>query len=183
MATWMYAGTSVRRARERRIAIGRWREADERTPALRLPRRSTATASPATPPTAHGAEPAKDFSLTAPLPTIRLERIHARPLMPYALRTTACPYIESRSRDRRCLTDEPREVTLNCQAVLCLRQQHRRCPRYRKARGLRTLPPQRLAAYTVALALVVTLILVAGLQATRSDPGPSSSSSHSRVQE
>jgi len=176
MATWMYAGTSVRRTRERRAAQGHWRDGDERRPALRLahgkPSAHACTLPcPVVLPPGNGS-----VSSTAQLPVLRLQAIQLRPLTPYAVRLTACPYIENRRQARRCLAQEPVEVSLRCQAALCLGQQHRRCPRYRKARGLRTLPPQRLAAYTVALALVLLLIVVAGLQAARGDPGPSGSS-------
>lgn len=168
MATWMYAGTSVRRSRERRAAmLSHRRSGSGPTPAFRLPRREA----PALPPL----EPEEVVAHTAPLPrpVVRLQLIQLRPLTPYAVRLTACPFLENRSRARHCLALEPREVTPACQAAVCLGQQHRNCPRYRQARGLRPLPPQRLAAYTVAIALVLTIIAVAGWQAARDDPGPS----------
>jgi hypothetical protein len=176
MATWMYAGTSVRRTRERRAAQGHWRDGDERRPAFRLARpKPTARAYAQPHPSKLDLEEAPTSS-TAPLPALRLRVIQLRPLTPYAVRLCACPYIENRRLARRCLAQEPVEVSLRCQAAVCLTQQHRRCPRYRQARGLRALPPQRLAAYTVALALVLLLIVVAGMQAARGDPGPSGSS-------
>lgn len=175
MATWMYAGTSVRRTRERRAAaLSHRRAGRELTPALRLPHRDV-------PPPAVVSE--EFASLTAPLPrpVIRLQPIRSHPMTPYALRLTACPFLEHRSQARHCLALEPRAVTLRCQAALCLGQQHRSCPRYRQARGLRPLPPQRLAAYTVVIALVLALIAVAGWQAVRDDPGPSGSTESSVV--
>jgi hypothetical protein len=128
-------------------------------------------------------EPEEVVAHTAPLPrpAVRLQLIQLRPLTPYAVRLTACPFLENSSQARHCLALEPREVTLRCQAAVCLGQQHRNCPRYRQARGLRPLPPQRLAAYTVVLALVLTLLAVAGWQAARDDPGPSGSSESSVV--
>lgn len=186
MATWMYAGTSVRRTRERRAAHGHWRDGDERRPAFRLARPKSTAHAHAKPQRAEvvpeGPEEVPSSS-TAPLPALRLRVIQLRPLTPYALRLSACPYLENRRQARRCLAQEPVEVSLRCQAALCLGQQHRRCPRYRQARGLRTLPPQRLAAYTVALALVLLLIVVAGWQAARSDPGPSGSGDPSLMRE
>jgi hypothetical protein len=157
----------VRRPRSARpvAALGRWTR-DARAPSLRL-----------TP--AEAMLPAPD--LTAPFttipsdltsrppsgqqerPVIHLRQIHAREMMPFMGRESACPYLEFRSNNRRCLSADPAPVSLRRQAQHCFGPDHRTCSYYRQARGLPAVPPTQAAFYTAAAVVLAMLLVMAGM--------------------
>lgn len=140
-------------------AAGRWAR-DARTPSLRL---TPAAVEP--PPVDMTAEfSIVDVEHVAPSrPVITLHPVHARETMPFMARTTACPYLECRSSNRRCLSADPAPISLERQVRHCLGKDHRSCKYYRKARGLPAVPPGQAAFYTAAVVVIVMLVFVAGL--------------------
>ncbi len=83
--------------------------------------------------------------------------------MPFMGRKTACPYLECRPANRRCLSAEPAPVSLERQVRHCFSQSHRQCRYYRKARGLPTVPPNQAAFYTAAAVLLLVIVTFASL--------------------
>ena len=161
------------RGRRSRAALGRWSR-DARSPALRiapaapvpevtaplpvLPESGMAASSP--PQTQPGEEPI--FPVVSK-PTITLRPIRQRETMPFVARETACPYLECRSANRRCLSAQPAPISLERQVRYCFGPQHRQCRYYRKARGLPAVPPTQAAFYTAAAVTIVILIVLTGL--------------------
>ena len=161
MATSMYAQAISRR--RARMGSRRWSR-DLRAPALRLTQ-NTGTA----------------FDLTAslplisphttqvpelhegPRPVITLREIQPRETMPFMGRVTACPYLEYRSANRRCLSADPAPISLERQVRHCFSESHRQCRYYRKARGLPSVPPNQAAFYTAAAVLLLVFVAVANL--------------------
>jgi hypothetical protein len=152
-------------------ALGRWSR-DARSPSLRL-----------TPPAVELPEP----DITAPFPlvepeqqarpeylilgrpehtrpdAIQLRPISARETMPFLGRVSACPYLECRPANRRCLSADPAPVSLERQVRHCLSEGHRTCKYYRQARGLPAIAPTQAAFYTAAAVTILILIVLAGL--------------------
>lgn len=83
--------------------------------------------------------------------------------MPFLSRTSACPYLECRSSNRRCLSASPAPISLQRQVRYCLNTGHRSCKYYRKSRGLAAIPPTQAAFYTAAAVTAMILIALAGL--------------------
>lgn len=78
-------------------------------------------------------------------------------------RQTACPFLEYRASNRRCLSATPSPVSIERQVRFCLTSEHQQCKYYRKAQGLPAVPPTQAAFYTAAAVMVVILIVLAGL--------------------
>lgn len=161
MSTSMYANAISRR----RATTGqrRWSR-DLRAPALRLTQNTgtaldvTASLPLVTPSTTHVPE----FH-ERPRPVITLREIQPRKTMPFMGRVTACPYLECRSSNRRCLSADPAPISLERQARHCFSESHRQCRYYRKARGLPSVPPNQAAFYTAAAVLLLVFVAVASL--------------------
>lgn len=164
--------TGVSRSSRPLVALGRWSR-DARTPSLRL--RPSGTAEPKSETTAElpvipgtgkrGSAPPQWGSLlrTSVQPVTRLRDIKTRKMTSFASCPSACPYLEYRSSNRRCLSAEPAPVSLERQVRYCLTSDHRQCKYYRKARGLYPVPPTQAAFYTAAAVTLVILIVLAGV--------------------
>ncbi len=212
----MYAGTAIRRTRERRFKLRGLHE-DGRTPHLRLgpvledpaprsvpipefldteqslenltPAVYDHTENPVTAPQSPWRSQTNELVFVQVIREqsrksygIKLHPIRAKPQQSFTLRETTCPYLEGTAQHRRCMAQQPKQITLKCQAAYCLGPRHRRCAYYRQARGFPTIPPERLAAYTVAVALVIVLTLTAGILAvTHGDSAVAGSQSNSKV--
>ena len=96
-------------------------------------------------------------------PVIQLRQIYAREMMPFAGRESACPYLECRSSNRRCLSADPAPISLRRQARHCFGPDHRACSYYRQARGLPAVPPTQAAFYTAAAVTLAVLLVMAGI--------------------
>lgn len=94
---------------------------------------------------------------------ITLRQIQPRETMPFMGRETACPYLECRSANRRCLSADPAPVSLERQVRHCFNEGHRQCRYYRKARGLPAVPPNQAAFYTAAAVLLLVIVTFASL--------------------
>lgn len=94
---------------------------------------------------------------------ITLRQIQPRETMPFIGRETACPYLECRSSNRRCLSADPAPVSLERQVRHCFNEGHRQCRYYRKARGLPAVPPNHAAFYTAAAVLLLVIVVVTSL--------------------
>lgn len=140
-------------------ALGRWTR-DARTPSLRL----TPQAAELPPPDMTSQFPVVDMQSKPGRQTvIQLHPVQARETMPFMARTTACPYLECRQSNRRCLSADPAPVSLERQVRHCFSQDHRTCKYYRKARGLPAVPPTHAAFYTAAAVTVILFLYLAGL--------------------
>ncbi len=177
MAASMYARAIGRRTVRRNPVIqSRWSR-DLRAPSLRLtpppPLEPERTAplpivAPGTglmydKPRVQLVERAEEAFHARPQHTIQLRLIAPRETMPFVGRVTACPYLECRSSNRRCLSADPAPVSLERQVRHCFSEDHRQCHYYRKARGLRSVPPDQAAFYTAAAVLLFVIVALASL--------------------
>lgn len=96
---------------------------------------------------------------------VRLQPITAEPDRPFAIRDSACAYLEAASLDRRCLAGDTQPISLDAQIRACLTEDHEKCPQYRQATGLRMTPTLRLATYGICIMILTGLIVFAGFQA------------------
>jgi hypothetical protein len=158
---------SVRQPRAARpaAALGRWTR-DARAPALRLTPAQAVIPDPdmtapftIIPSVLTLEPPARKQDRTI----IHLHQIHAREMMPFMGRESACPYLEFRSSNRRCLSADPAPVSLRRQAQHCFGPDHRMCSYYRQARGLPAVPPTQAAFYTAAAVTLAMLLVMAGI--------------------
>ena len=115
---------------------------------------------PQRPQSVHGAE---DVFQQRTQQFITLRQIQPRETMPFMGRETACPYLECRSTNRRCLSADPAPVSLERQVRHCFSESHRQCRYYRKARGLPAVPPNQAAFYTAAAVLLLVIVAIASL--------------------
>lgn len=146
-------------------ALGRWTR-DARRPSIRLTPPEVAPPPPdVTAPFAivQPTDVSGFHTAAPPKRTIQLHSITARETMPFMGRTTACPYLECASSNRRCLSAMPAPVSIQRQAKYCMRADHRSCTYYRKARGMAAVPPTQAAFYTAALVTVLLLLFLTGI--------------------
>jgi hypothetical protein len=156
---WMYAGTSVRKVREKRRAHIR-RQRPEPVAALKLP---LARERIARFPTAACEERAAPRA--APRrPVVMLQPITIKPLQLFVLRESACDYLECRSSGRRCVAAGERPVQLDHQIAYCLGARHGQCGIYRARAGRQAAPLRRLA-YAAVVIIMVGLLALAVMQA------------------
>jgi hypothetical protein len=153
------------RAARPAAALGRWTR-DARAPSLRLTPAQQAMPEPdmTAPFTAIPSELVLDpRSGRQERPVIHLRQIHAREMTPFMGRESACPYLEFRTSNRRCLSADPAPVSLRRQAQHCFGPDHRTCSYYRQARGLPAVPPTQAAFYTAAAVVLAMLLVMAGM--------------------
>lgn len=165
-------------ARKRGLANQRRWNRDQRAPALRLPTPAPARPDPTvqlpvvpprTAPVVNDAsrkerEGSLGMSFQKPVqPVIELREVQQRQTMPFMGRVTACPYLECRSSNRRCLSSDPAPISLERQVRHCFSEHHRQCRYYRKARGLPRVPPNQAAFYTAAAVLLLVIVALASL--------------------
>ena len=98
-------------------------------------------------------------------PVIRLQPIVSKPLQPFALRESACDYLECRNAGRRCMASGGREVELGYQVAYCLGTRHTACPLFASARYPDRALRARKAVYTAVAILMIALIVAAVVQA------------------
>jgi hypothetical protein len=96
---------------------------------------------------------------------IRLQPIVSRPLQPYALRESACQFLECRSSGRRCIVAGAREVDLGYQVSYCLGDRHAACPMYQASSGHGRAHRVRRVVYAAVVLLMLGLVVAAVVQA------------------